>query len=57
MYSDLDFVLDSLGPAEARSLNSCFCCRGNPLLLSEEELQGRGIRAQLGRAHAAGTPH
>lgn len=51
MYGDLDFVGDALGP-EARGIGNY--CHGNPLLLSEDELQGRGIRAQLGRAHAAG---
>ena len=51
MYTDVDFVFDALGPEGTSFANFC---NGNPLLLSEEEIQGRGIRTVLGRVHAAG---
>lgn len=51
MYMDLDFVYEVLGNDALRIGNFC---KGNPLLLSKDELHGRGVRAQLGRAHAAG---
>lgn len=51
MYTDLDFVYEVIGKDALRIGNFC---KGNPLLLSKDELHGRGMRAQLGRAHAAG---
>ena len=51
MYADLDFVYDLVG-VDASTVGNF--CSGNPLLLSEDELRGRGERAILGRAHAAG---
>jgi hypothetical protein len=52
MFSDLDFVNEGLGPEAASLANFC---KGNPLLLTEEEIQGRGVRSTLGRVHAAGA--
>jgi len=50
MNEDLDFVSEALG-AEAWRL-ACFC-RGNPLLLTRDEIQGVGKARDVGRLQAA----
>ena len=50
MYSDLDFVKATIGPSATKIANFCM---GNPLLLSREEIAGKGAKSQVGRAHAA----
>jgi len=47
MFNDLDFVSKALGKKAWGVGNFC---RGNPLLLSDEEIAGRGAR---GRAHSS----
>ena len=50
MYSDLDFVFKQLG--KKAWVNGNFS-EGNPLLLSQEELAGRGERKLMSRVRAA----
>jgi len=50
MFSDLDFVAKSIGDEATKIGNFAF---GNPLLLSPDELGGKGVRAVLGRTNAA----
>lgn len=50
MFSDLDFVVVALGD---RAWHIGHFCKGNPLLLSKDEVAGRGPPAQLSRVHAA----
>ena len=47
MFNDLDFVSKALGK---KAWDVGNFCRGNPLLLSDEEIAGRGAR---GRAHSS----
>ena len=50
MSGDLDFVAQALGPDAWKIGNFC---KGNPLLLGKDEINGRGPRMQMGRLQAA----
>ncbi|GMH62337.1 hypothetical protein TrLO_g6537 [Triparma laevis f. longispina] len=50
MYTDLNFVRKGIGPQATKIANFC---DGNPLLLSSDEIKGKGTKSQVGRAHAA----
>ncbi len=50
MSGDLDFVAEALGPDAWKIGNFC---KGNPLLLGKDEINGRGPRVQMGRLQAA----
>ena len=50
MYTDLNFVQKTIGANATKIANFC---EGNPLLLSRDEIAGKGVKNQVGRAHAA----
>ena len=50
MSDDLDFVADTLGPEAWRAASFC---RGNPLLLTRDEINGAGHPTKIGRLQAA----